>query len=82
MSDARNISIRLSEDKIQRIDKLAQAMGRSRAWVLNLATDRFLEYEEWFVREVESGLKELADGEVASQDEVIERFEKWGANVR
>jgi predicted transcriptional regulator len=50
--------------------------------VLNLATDRFLEYEEWFVREVESGLKELADGEVASQDEVRERFEKWGANVR
>ena len=79
---AKNISLRMTEDKIDRIDKLAKAMGRSRAWILNQATDHFLDYEEWFVQEVKDGLKEVEEGKIASQAEVLDRFKKWGANVR
>jgi len=35
-----------------------RAMSRSRAWVINHAVERYLDYEEWFIDAVKQGLKE------------------------
>jgi len=35
----------MDDEKIERLDQLTDARGRSRAWVMNEATDRYLDYE-------------------------------------
>ena len=74
-------TIRINDDKLDRIDGLAKALNRSRSWVINQAVDRFLSYEEWFVNEVRDGMAEMTRGEIASHDEAVEKFRKWGVNA-
>jgi predicted transcriptional regulator len=68
---ARNISLRMDDEKIDRIDRLASELGRSRAWVLNQATDRFLEYEEWFVQQVRDGIADADAGNTIPHNQVM-----------
>lgn len=73
---ARNISLRMDEDSIDRVDRLASAMGRSRAWVLNQATKRYLEYEEWFVQQVEVGIDDIKCGNTVSNEQILAEIHK------
>ena len=73
-------TIRLDNDTLDRIDGLANNLSRSRSWVINQAIERFLDYEEWFVQEVKDGLDEVERGDIATDEEVIARFRKWGVN--
>jgi predicted transcriptional regulator len=74
-------TIRMEDTVLDRVDSLAKSVNRSRTWVINQAVEHFLSYEEWFVREVESGIKEAEAGSLATQDEVAGRFAKWGVNA-
>ncbi len=74
-------TVRLDDKILDRVDGLAKVLSRSRSWVINQAIERFLEYEDWFVREVEDGLAEVEKGEVASHEEVVATFRKWGVNA-
>ncbi len=73
-------AVRINDGTLGRIDGIANTLSRSRSWVINQAIDRFLEYEEWFVQEVKSGLEEVERGEVATHDELVERFRKWSVD--
>jgi predicted transcriptional regulator len=75
-------TVRLDEGILGRVDHLAGELSRSRSWVIKQAIERFLEYEEWFVQEVKDGLKEVERGEIATEDEVVHRFKKWGVDAR
>ena len=75
-------TVRLDEAILGRVDHLAGELSRSRSWVIKQAIERFLEYEEWFVKEVKDGLKEVERGETATDDEVARRFQKWGVDAR
>ena len=61
---------------LKRVDSIARALSRSRAWVINEAVERYLDYEEWFVGEVVEGLKEAAAGEVVDHGEVVREWER------
>lgn len=74
-------TIRMEDTVLDRVDSLAKSVNRSRTWVINQAVEHFLSYEEWFVREVESGIKEAEAGSLATHDEVAGRFAKWGVNA-
>jgi predicted transcriptional regulator len=58
----KTISVRLEEEMLEQVERLAEAMGRPRAWLMAHAIKKFVEQEEWFIREVEQG-KAAADGE-------------------
>lgn len=77
----KSTSVRLEDTMMDRVDDLAKAISRSRSWVINQAVSRFLEYEEWFVKEVQEGLKEVERGEIAPHDDVIKTFRKRGVNA-
>ena len=62
-------TVRIDDDMIGRIDGLANALSRSRSWVINQAIKRFLDYEEWFVQEVKDGLREIERDEIATDDQ-------------
>jgi predicted transcriptional regulator len=40
------------------------------------AIERFVDYDEWFIREVEKGLAQIERGQVLSHKEVGARLEK------
>jgi predicted transcriptional regulator len=61
---------------LKRIDRLASAMSRSRAWVVKQAMRRYLDDEEWFVREVQKGLKEADAGDVVDHEVVVRKWER------
>ena len=74
-------TIRIDDDILGRVDGLANMLSRTRSWVINQAIERFLDYEEWFVQEVNDGLKELERGDIATDDEVAARLGKWGVDA-
>ena len=65
----------MDANTLKRLDGIAQAMGRSRAWVLNQAIERYLGYEEWFVGAVNDGLREAEKGD-ALEPAVTRRWER------
>jgi predicted transcriptional regulator len=75
-------TVRIDENILERLDSLAENLSRPRSWVINQAIERFIEYEEWFVREVKAGLQEVEQGKVATDKEVSEAFGKWGVDAR
>ncbi|MCK5069022.1 MAG: ribbon-helix-helix protein, CopG family [Desulfocapsa sp.] len=77
----RATTIRMEDTVLDRLDSMAKSVNRSRTWVINQAVERFLSYEEWFVQEVQAGINDVANGEIASQENVEERFSKWNVNA-
>lgn len=75
-------TVRIEDDVLGRVDDLAKELNRSRNWIINQALTRFIEYDDWFVREVKNGLKEVERGEIATDAEVKERFRLWGVDAR
>lgn len=74
-------TVRIDNDMLGRLDDLAKSLSRSRSWVINQAIGRFIEYEEWFVQEVKDGMNEVARGDIAAHEEVIDKFKKWGIDA-
>jgi predicted transcriptional regulator len=74
-------TVRMDADTLGRIDGLAVELKRSRSWVIKEAIERFLDYEEWYIQEVRKGIDEVSRGEVATPEEVEDRFRKYGVNV-
>ena len=74
-------TIRMEDETLDRIDTMAKSLSRSRTWIINQAIERFLSYEEWFIREVNAGLEEMRDGDFASPEEILSGFQKWGVNA-
>jgi len=77
----RATTIRMEDTVLDRVDSMAKSVNRSRTWLINQAVEQFLSYEEWFVQEVQDGVNEAANGELASQEKVEQRFAKWDVNA-
>jgi predicted transcriptional regulator len=76
MGTEKTTTVRMESRTLKRVDGLANAMSRSRAWVINQAVERYLDYEEWFVGEVRHALKQVEAGEVLEHGEVVKRLER------
>ena len=74
-------TIRINDSTLGRIDGIAHNLSRPRSWVINQAIERFLDYEEWFVGQVTKGIEEANKGEIASREEVAEKFRNWDVDA-
>ncbi len=70
------MEIPLSPDVESKLGRLARDRGRSAEALAQEAIERFVDYDEWFVKEVEKGLAQIGRGEVATHEEVGARLEK------
>jgi predicted transcriptional regulator len=75
MGAEKTTTIRMDGRTLKRVDGLARAVSRSRAWVINQAVERYLSYEEWFVNEVRRGLDAAASGDLIEHAEIAKA---WG----
>ena len=70
-------TIRLQDETATKLDRIAQKLDRSRAYVAAQAIEDFVAREEWQLTEIESGLAEADKGEFASAAEVERVFNKY-----
>jgi len=66
----------LTPEREARLNQLAARSGKNTAELVQEAVDRLLDYESWFVQEVEKGLAQAARGELIEHEEVVARIEK------
>ncbi|THB69229.1 MAG: ribbon-helix-helix protein, CopG family [Desulfovibrio sp.] len=72
-------SFRADKEILQSLDEIAREMGRSRNWVLNQAVKDYIERQAWFKRQVAEGIKAADKEEFATDQEMAEIFDKYGA---
>ena len=60
-----------------KLARLAAEQGRNTEALVQEAIARFVDYDEWFIREVEKGLASADRGELLTHDEVGARLEKF-----
>jgi predicted transcriptional regulator len=70
------MEVTLSPDVQSKLARLAAERGRDAEALAREAIERYVDYDEWFVKEVEKGLAQIARGEVMTHEEVGERLEK------
>ena len=81
-TNAMPVSIRVSADVVERLDKVAAILERPRSWVILRAIRQYLADEGQEVLDVQEGIEELERGEgipfdevLAEMDEIIARAE-------
>ena len=65
-----SMEVRLSADLEAKLSRLATEQGRSAETLVQEAVERLLDYDEWFLREVEKGLAAADRGEFVEHSEV------------
>ncbi len=70
------MEVHLSPEKEALLQELAGRTGRNTAQLVEEAVDRLLDYDAWFIQEVDKGLSQAARGELIDHDEVVRRIEK------
>ena len=69
------ISLRLPAGMKQRIEHLAEATRRSKTFVIEEAITHYLELNEWQVKGILEGLKEVETGQTTPHETVLAKWE-------
>lgn len=70
------MDVNLTPELQAKLDKVAAQQGRDVQSLVQEAVQRLVDYDQWFVREVEKGLAQIERGEVLEHEEVGARLEK------
>ena len=75
-------SVRLDEETLARVGRMAEAMDRPRAWLMAEAVKQYVAREEWFICEAEKGLKAADEGRLIDHADIKTKWEaKLAAQV-
>ena len=77
MDSPRTISFRIAGDKVDELDRIAQAMDRDRSYLLNEAVESYLAEQRRFRALVEEGLEASRRGELIDDQEMKSRMDSW-----
>lgn len=69
------LSLRLSRDTKQKLEQLAQATGRTKAYLAQDAIERYLELESWQIGAIQEGIKAVDNNDVVSINDIKK---DWG----
>ena len=64
------MEINLDPDLQAKLTRLAAQRGRDTQAIVQEAIERFVDYDEWFLREVEKGLASADRGEFIEHEEI------------
>jgi predicted transcriptional regulator len=70
------MELKLTPELQAKLDEVAAQQGRDAQSLVQEAVQRLVDYDQWFVREVEKGLAQIDRGEVLEHEEVGARLEK------
>jgi RHH-type transcriptional regulator, rel operon repressor / antitoxin RelB len=74
------MTLRLDEETLERLDALASATDRSKAWLAAQAVRDFLETNEWQIQAIASAVKEAdsPNARFIEHDKVKQWLSSWG----
>jgi len=70
------MGLELTPELQAKLEEVAAQQGRDAQFLVREAVERLVDYDKWFVREVEKGLAQIERGEVLEHEEVGARIEK------
>ncbi len=68
-------SVRLDYETLKRVGQMAEAMDRPRAWLMAEAIKQYVAREEWFIHEVENGVKAADEGHLIDHADIKAKWE-------
>lgn len=71
------VEVTLSVDLQAKLARVAHQRGVDAQALAREAIERFVDYDDWFVREVENGLAQVESGHTLSHEEVGARLESY-----
>ena len=74
---AEQFSLRLPKGTKDRLQELADATGRTKAFLAQDAIERYLELESWQIQAIQEGVNAVDDGKIVSYKEIKQ---EWGLN--
>ena len=70
------MEIHLNPDLQAKLSRIAAARGSDAELVAREAIERFVDHDDWFIREVEKGIASADRGKLLSHEDVGARLEK------
>ncbi len=70
-------TVRVPDELADKLDRIAQKLDRSRAYVAAQAIEKFVEQEAWQLAEIEAGIAEADKGDFASDEEISKTIAKY-----
>ncbi len=70
------MEVPLNPDVQAKLARIAAERGRDAEGLAREAIERYVDYDEWFINEVEKGLAQIARGAELTHEEVGARIEK------
>jgi predicted transcriptional regulator len=64
------MEVHFNPDQEAKLSRMAAAQGRAAEALVQEAVDRLLDYDEWFLREVEKGLRAADRGEFVEHSDI------------
>jgi RHH-type rel operon transcriptional repressor/antitoxin RelB len=64
------LTVRIPVELQQRLDAMAQAIDRSRSWVVTRALEEFVDLHSWQVEEIHRALQAADAGDFATPEEM------------
>jgi predicted transcriptional regulator len=64
------MDVQLNPDLEAKLSRIAAEQGRPAEALVQEAVERLVDYDEWFLREVESGLRAADRGEFVAHDDL------------
>ena len=77
MADTTTITVRLTDEVKENLDKLARSTRRSRSFLAAEAIEDYVNLNAWQVAEIETAIEEADAGDFADESEVAAAFSKW-----
>jgi RHH-type transcriptional regulator, rel operon repressor / antitoxin RelB len=76
MEPRHQVSFKIPASTKNRIAQLAAATRRTKTFVIEEALDQYLALNEWQLKSIQDGLRDLEDGKVISHEKMIEHWEE------
>lgn len=73
----RRMEVMLSAELQAKLARIAQERGTNPQELAREAIERLVDYDDWFVREVEKGLAQVEAGQTLTHEEVGARLNKY-----
>jgi predicted transcriptional regulator len=70
------MEINLSDAVKAKLSRVAAEQGKKEESLVQEAVERLVDYDDWFMRQVEKGLAEIERNETVKEEEVGARIEK------
>ena len=71
MSNNQTITIRTESETVEKISSIAQAMDRSRNWVIEDALKQYIDQQAWYIEGIKQAQESLRGGQGLPHDEIM-----------